>query len=133
MPPENDNFILDTFERIIKLTTEQREILNHVVIRMDDMIITLRETNTKLVQVIDSMSHNIPEQLKELINSYGNNTQKCINELGNKLKEIQEDNLGGFVESGKEIDKMKNRINLLYAMFVIIVVQLVAILMKIFI
>jgi hypothetical protein len=58
---------------------------------------------------------------------------KCINELGNKLKEIQEDNLGGFVESGKEIDKMKNRINLLYAMFVIIVVQLVAILMKIFI
>jgi hypothetical protein len=100
---------------------------------MDDMIITLRETNTKLVQVIDSMSHNIPEQLKELINSYGNNTQKCINELGNKLKEIQEDNLGGFVESGKEIDKMKNRINLLYAMFVIIVVQLVAILMKIFI
>jgi hypothetical protein len=132
MPTESETFFLDTFEKIIKSTTEQREILSHVVIRMDDMIITLRETNNKLLQVIDSMSHNIPEQLKELINGYGLSTQKCINELGDKIKSLKDENITGFVESSKDIDKMKNRINLLYAMFVIIVVQLVAILMKIF-
>lgn len=132
MPTENDSFFLDTYKEIIKSTTEQKEILSHVVVRMDDMILTLRETNTKLLQVIDSMSHNIPEQLKELINGYGISTQKCINDLGEKIKSLKDENLSGFVESGKDIDKMKNRINLLYAMFVIIVVQLVAILMKIF-
>lgn len=129
--PELENFIIQTYQKIIEQTTSQKEILNHVVQRFDDMISTLQITNQKFIQTIESMGHNIPEQLKDAIVCSNTEVVKSIEDLAEKVKTLKEGSDSGFVESAKDIEKMKNRINFLYAAFAIVVMQLVAVLLKV--
>jgi hypothetical protein len=129
--PELESFIVQTYQKIIEQTSSQKEIMTHVVTRLDDMIGVLQTTNDRFILAIETMSHNIPEQLKESITSCNNEVIKFIEELNNRIKTLKEGSDSGFVESVKEIEKMKNRINFLYAAFTIVVMQLLAILVKV--
>jgi hypothetical protein len=129
--PELESFLVETYRKIIEQTTSQKEILCHVVTRLDDMITTLQTTNDRFIQVIESMAHSIPDQLKESILVSHAEVIKSIDELANRIKNLKDGSDSGFIENAKDIEKMKNRINFLYAAFAIVVMQLVAVLLKI--
>lgn len=126
-----ESIIIETYSKIIERITNQKEILDHVVERLDSLIGTTSSTNEKIYHSIDNLGHNIPERIKECLSNCNNEVVKAIEELGNRIKTLKEGSDSGFVESVKEIEKMKNRINFLYAAFAIVVMQLIAILLKI--
>jgi hypothetical protein len=125
---ETDSFLIETYKKIIEQTAGQKEILQHIVERLDGLISTIIIKNDKLTNVIDSMSHSIPERLRETLNNCNEEYIKAIEEITIKVKALKENNETYFVEGVKEIEKMKSRINFLYAAVAIVVMQLVAIL-----
>jgi len=123
--------IIETYEKIIEQTVTQKEILSHIVTRLDSIVITLISTNEKFIEVIDIINHNIPEKIKEPIISSNEALMKSLENIENKIKSIKEAYDAGFLEYIKNYEKIKNRINFLYAAFGIIITQLLGILIKV--